>query len=79
MASWNVFQRSEILCLCKNLYRNVHGSFFIIYQKWEQPSCPLKGSINHGMLHRNSKGGKYQYIHVNWISNLKQQYLISKG
>lgn len=55
------------------------AAFFVIYQKWEQPSCPLKGSINHGMLHRNSKGRKYQYIHVKWISNLKQQYLISKG
>lgn len=55
------------------------ATFFVICQKWEQPNCPLKGSINHGMLHRNGKGRKYQPIHVNWISHLKQQYLISKG
>lgn len=55
------------------------ATFFVIYQKWEQPNCPLKDSINHGMLHRNGKGRKYRSIHVNWISNLKQQYLISKG
>lgn len=35
----SIYPKELKTCLCKNFYKNVHSSLFIVAQNWKQPEC----------------------------------------